>query len=216
MCYTRERFLSKFDFSLKRGFRIHFFLIALIISFSTFGQKNFEEGYIVLKSNDTLYGFIKDRKPHPFGSLFKKVKFKGKRGKSKYSPKEILGYKKAGSLFETLWIQDSGKFFDQNYTSIVGSGSPEFFKVVEKGFVTYYHHEFEDADSGYIDYIGYFKKDEDSKLIRVSQGLFGLRRKALALFFSDCPELAEKIVNKQIKNPLDVVRFYNNWRSGQP
>jgi len=214
MYYIKERFSSKFDFPLKKGFLL--FSITILCSFSVLGQKNFEEGYVVLKNQDTIYGLVKDRKPHPFGSLFKKIKFKGKRGKSRYSPKEILAYKKGGSFFETLWVKGSGRFFDQNYTSIEGSGTREFFKVVEKGFVTYYHHEFEDADSGYIDHIDYFKKDNNSKLIRVSQGIFGLKRKALATFFSDCPSLVENILNKNIKSGFEVARFYNEWKADNP
>lgn len=213
MFCIKEKFSSKFDLPLKKGFRSHLFLIAILCFFSAFGQKNYEEGYVVLKSNDTIYGLVKDRKPHPFGSLFKKIKFKGKRGKTKYGPKKILAYKKGGNLFETLWIEGSGKFFDQSYTSSEGLGTPEFFKVVEKGFVTYYHHEFEDADSGYIDHIEYFKKNDNSKLIRISQGIFGLRRKALASFFRDCPPLAENILNKNIKSGFEVARFYNEWKA---
>jgi len=176
------------------------------------GQDTYEKGYIVTLEKDTLYGFVKDRKLHPFGSLYKKIRFKGKKRKSKYDPKEILAYKKGENYFERLWIEDSGRFFDQNYTSTEGSGTPEFFKVVEKGFLTYYHHEFEDADSGYIDYIEYFKRDDNPKLIRASQGLFGLRRKALASFLADCPPLAENILNKNIKSGFEVARFYNEWK----
>lgn len=216
MYYTKERFSLKFDFPLKKGFGTILFLAAILLSFSSFSQKNFEEGYVVLRSHDTLYGFVKDRKPHPFGSLYKKIKFKGKRGKSKYGPKEILAYKRGGGIFESLWIQDSGRLLDQNYTSIEGSGKPVFLKVVAKGYLTYYHLEFEDADSGYIDYIDYFKKEDNSSLVRVSQGLFGLRRKNLASFFNDCPELARNIKEKRIKDPIDIVQFYNSWKVSNP
>jgi len=216
MYCTKERFSSKFDFSLYKGLLLILIMTLLPLSSSVYGQKRYEEGNVVLKSQDTLYGKIRDRKPHPFGSLYKKIKFKGKRGKSKYSPKEILAYKKGGSFFESMWVEDSGRLFDQNFIAIEGSGRPVFLKVVEKGFVTYYHWEFEDADSGYLDYIGYFKKEDNQNLIRVSQGLFGLRRKALASFFNDCPELALSIKEKQIKDPIEIIRFYNNWKAGNP
>ena len=189
-----------------------FLFFLFILSVNMTGQDAYEKGYIVTLEKDTLYGSVKDRKPDPFGGLFKKIKFKGERGKSKYGPKEILAYKKGGSFFESLWVEDSGRLFDQNYTSIEGSGRPVFLKVVEKGFLTYYHWEFEEEDSSYIDYIAYFKKEDNPNLIRVSQGLFGLRRKALTSFFRDCQPLAQDIQNKKLKSGVEIARFYNAWK----
>jgi len=198
--------------SLKTTYYLIFYTVLFYMPISSFGQKHYEQGYVILKTNDTLYGFVKDRKPHPFGGLYKKIKFRGEKKKRKYGPKQILGYKRGQSIFESIWISDSGGFFNQNYTSVLGSGEPVFLKVVEKGFLTYYHWEFEDADSGYIDYIAYFKKENNASLVRVNQGILGLKRKNLARFFSDCPPLAQKLEVKEINTPSEIVRFYNEWR----
>ncbi len=192
-----------------------FFIVFFCIPILSLGQKHFEEGYVVLNNNDTLFGALMDRKPHPFGSLYKKIKFRGEKKKRKYGPKQILAYNKGQSVFESVWITDSGDFFNQNYTSVQGYGEPVFLKVVEKGFLTHYHWEFEDADSGYIDYTAYFKKEDNPYLVRVNQGVLGLKRKNLAKFFSDCPPLAQKIANKEFKTPSEIVQFYNEWKENQ-
>lgn len=212
MYCTKEKFSSKFDFPINKGLRPGLFLLAILLSITVFGQKNFEAGYVVLKSQDTLYGLVKDRKPHPFGGLYKKIKFKGKSRKSNFGPRDILAYKQGGSTFESLWVANSGKLFDQNLMATKNVGEAAFFKVAARGFLSYYHREFEDADSDYIDYIAYFKKEDHPKMVRVDQGLFGLRRQALIQFFNDCPPLVEKIRNKEIKDAFAIARFYNDWK----
>jgi hypothetical protein len=188
-------------------------LLLLLIPISTFGQKHYEEGFVVLNNKDTLYGSVKDRKPHPFAKLYKKIRFKGRKGVSKYGPNQILAYRKGGSTFESVWLRSSGYFFDQRFISEPNSGERHFLKVVEKGYLTYYQWEFEDADSGYIDAIELFRKENDNALVRVTQGLFGLKRKNLVSFFHDCPPLASMIQDKKVKYPIEIVRFYNTWKA---
>jgi hypothetical protein len=36
----------------------------------------YEDGFVILKSGDTVYGQVKDRSEEPFGKLCKKVKVK--------------------------------------------------------------------------------------------------------------------------------------------
>ncbi len=196
----------------RRSYRILVLLMSMfVLSFYGNAQKGYEEGFVVLNSKDTLYGSIKDRKEHPFGKLYKKIRFKGKRT-TKYKPSQILAYKKGGSTFESKWISSSGGFLNQNCTIILGVGEPRFLKVVQKGFLSYYYLEHEDEDSGYIESVGYFKKEDDPSLIRVSQGVFGLRRKNLTQFLDDCPDLAVEIKNKITKNPREIVTRYNNCK----
>lgn len=183
---------------------------------NSFAQKGYEKGFVVLNTKDTLFGLIKDRKEHPFERLYKKIKFKGKRGKARYKPTQILAYKKGGSTFESVWISDSGGFLNQDYSVSAGVGELHFLKVVQKGFLSYYYWEYQDADSGYFDSVGYFKKEDDPVLVRVSQGIFGLRRKKLGDFLDDYPDLALKIRNKKIKNPREIVDIYNNWKEKNP
>ncbi len=195
--------------------KLIYMLMAFILStqLTSFAQKGYEAGYIVLSMKDTLHGSVKDRKDHPFGGLYKKIKFKNKRGKRTYKPSQILSYKRGEDLFESVWLSAaSSGFLNQDYKVTPSVGEQHFLKVVHKGFLSYYHWEYEDDDSGYIDTVGYFKKEGNSLLVRASQGILGLRRKRLAKFFDDCPKLAMKIRNKTIDNPTEIVEFYNKWK----
>ncbi len=178
-------------------------------------QIDYQEGYVVTNTNDTLYGLIKDRKTGAFGKLYKKIRFKGKKSKSKYGPKQIVSYKKGETNFETLQLIRTGHFLADEY-EVSPKGDYQFLKVVASGHVIYYQMEFEDADSGYIDTIAFFKKKVGANLVRVNQGVFGLKRRKLAAFFSDCPDLAQRIRTKRIKNAIEIVDFYNNCKSENP
>lgn len=178
------------------------------------GQKHYEEGYVVLNNGDTIVGLVKDRTPDPFGKLYKKIRFKGK-GKSKYGPDEILSYKKGDALYETISLMDGQGFLSQDYTVTFDGRDPVFIRVVERGAVNHYLLEFQDADSGYFDHFSYFQKKDGRELVRTTQGIFGLRRKRLASFFNDCPPLANKILNKELKTSYEVATFYNTWKRNQ-
>ena len=188
-------------------------LICLLFSLSVHAQKDYERGYIITNSNDTLVGLVKDRKQAPFGKLYKKVYFKNKHKKKKYSPSQIKEYKQGYLVFESVWMDISSHLINEKYTSIPNRGEKEFLKVIEKGYLTYYQREFEYSDSDYIDQISLFKRADENFLVRVTQGVFGLKKKSLIAYFSDCPELVNKIENNELKTPIEIVRFYNSWKS---
>ena len=184
------------------------------LPFESIAQDDYQEGYVVTNANDTLYGMVRDRKTGAFGKLYKKIKFKGKRGKSRYAPKEIKSYKIGDITFESMPLISAGHFFDVEY-EVSPRGDFQFLKVVEKGYLSYYQLEYEDSDSGYVDNTAFFKKENGNILVRVNQGIFGLKRKKLAAFFIDCPELAERIRTKQIKDAMEIIHFYNDWKSNE-
>ena len=85
----------------------------------SFGQKDYQNGYVITNNNDTLVGRVKDRKPPPFGKIYKKVRFKNSNFiKRKYGPHQIIGYKQGNNQFESLWMSESNSFFQENYTKI--------------------------------------------------------------------------------------------------
>lgn len=184
------------------------------LPFESTAQDDYQQGYVVTIANDTLYGMVRDRKSGAFSKLYKKIKFKGKKGKSKYAPKEIISYKIGAATFESMPLISAGHFFDSEY-EVSPRGDFHFLKIVEKGYLSYYLLEYEDSDSGYVDSTAFFKKENDDILVRVNQGIFGLKRKKLAAFLSECPELAQRIRTKQIKDALEIVHFYNDWKSNQ-
>ena len=188
------------------------FIVFWMLPNLVFSQKNYENGYIITNDNDTIVGRVKDRKPPPFGKLYKKVYFKKKHKKKKYSPKQILGYKQGSREFESLWIDVSSHLYDEKYTSIQNAGKKEFLKVVVKGYLTYYQREFADSESDYINQIGLYKREDENFLVRVTQGIFGLKKKNLGVYFKDYPELVLKIKNGELKDPIAIVNFYNVWK----
>ncbi len=190
----------------------HLFYLFLMIPFFFLGQKDFQSGYVVTKENDTLIGLVRDRKEPPFGKLYKKIIFKKGRKKKKFGPEEINAYKRGDNHFESLWIQDNTYPFQGKYLSKPNYGSKEFLKVIEKGYLSYYHWEFEDSESDYIDAIGLYKREEEDSFARVSQGIFGLKKKYLAKYFRDYPDLVSKIEYGELKDPVEIVKIYNLWK----
>jgi hypothetical protein len=171
----------------------------------------YEEGFVVTKSGDTLYGQVKDRSAEPFGQLYKKIKLKveGRWFPKTYRPSDLKAYQKGNAYFETLWIQEDFEWLKLTYISREGLGEEVFMKVIVQGKLTYYQWEWRDPDSGYYRYIPLFKKQGDSKMLRVTQGLFGLRRKALADYLGNETALAQRILSGEQLTELDIVELYN-------
>jgi hypothetical protein len=186
-----------------------FFLISYFLGYA---QKDFQNGYIITNENDTLIGLVKDRKEPPFGKLYNKIVFKKGHKKKKYGPNDISAYRKGNEQFEILWFQDNSYPFQGEYLSSPNYGNKSFFKVIVRGYLSYYHWEFEDAESDYIDVIDFYKREDEDFFARVSQGIFGLKKKSLGKYFNDYPELASKIEYGEIKNPVEIVKKYNLWK----
>ncbi len=179
-------------------------------------QKDYDTGYIITNRNDTIIGFVKERKQPPFGKLFKKVYFKNNDEKRKYSPKQILGYKQGNREFESIWLDISGHLIEENYISKPNFGAKLFLKVDLRGYLTLYQMEIEDPESDYIDQIPLFKRKDENYLLRVTQGMFGLKKKKLKKYFKDNPELVNKIEKNELKTPIEIANFYNTWRVKTP
>jgi hypothetical protein len=189
-------------------------LFALVLfSFQTINAQGFERGYIVLNTNDTLYGYIKDRND---GALFKKIRFKEARGKVKrYTAEDLLSYTAGLYTYESLWYAAENQFFKFEYYSSPGYGRKVFLKVLAKGRLSCYAKEFIHDDNDFLDQFELFLRDSDNTMVRATQGIFGLKKKRLTEYFSDCPGVVEKINNRSITKPLDVVAYYNQY-CGRP
>jgi len=195
---------------MKAKQKFYFIIAFLILPALAFGQKHYQGGYIITIKNDTLTGLVKDRKPQPFGKLYKKIHFKGKNTiRRKYSAEQIAGYKQGDSQYESLWIDVSQNIFKANYTSTPNSGEKCFLKIIIKGYLSYYHWEYQDSESGYIDEIDLYKRMDEPSFERVTQGILGLKKKRLAEYFQDCPELISKIESGELKEPVEIANFYN-------
>ncbi|OZV68475.1 hypothetical protein [Winogradskyella aurantia] len=186
-----------------------FFVLWLCWPFQVLHAQDYEPGYIVLNTNDTLYGSIKNRND---GALYKKIRFKDKHGKvNRYTAENLLGYKAGIYTYESLWYREESQFFKFDYYSRPGYGEKVFLKVLAKGHLSCYAKEFIHDDNDYVDEFELFLRNGDQTMARATQGIFGLKKKRLTGYFWDCPKLVEKINNNTITKPLDVVTYYNEF-----
>jgi hypothetical protein len=190
--------------------------LTLILSFAHVRAQKYQEGYVVLTSNDTLRGYLKDRKSGFSDKLYKKVRFKtySSTFHKKYSPKELDGYLIGDKVYKSLWFETKTVFLKTEYISVMNSGEKQFLRVLSDGKLTYYSLEFIDSESGYIDEIPLFKRKDEDYFIRVTQGLLGLKKNSLITYFSDCQNLVEMIENKELKSPLEIAKYYNTSCEG--
>ncbi len=190
----------------------HLFILALLLGSllycsQAFGQKGYAPGFVIQNNGDTLQGLIRDRSDD---QIYTRIKFKSEAsGKMKFSPHQIVGYVMNGTEYESMWFDESSEFFMFNYYNQEGQGDKTFMRLEARGAVSLYYMEFFDPDSGCPDELGFFKRESDNYFQRATQGVFGLKKKKLAEYFRDCPELVDRIESGQIKRPLEVVDFYN-------
>lgn len=192
-------------------------IIISIICFSNlqlFSQKGYYNGYVITNSNDTIFGLIKDRKEPPFGKIYKKIQVKADQKQffaKKFSANEISEYKINNSLYESHWYYSYYNLFNEEIKSINGLGKKVFLKVITKDYLSYYQLEYYDSETDTFETIDLFKRQNEDYFVKATQGIFGLKKKKLSIYFQDYPELAYKITTKQIKTPSEVVYYYNYW-----
>jgi len=185
-----------------------------LISVQAYSQRSFFDGYVVTNYGDTIYGRVKDRKPEPFGKLYKKIRFKPNKGfRKRLGPQQIQAYKIGDLRFISMGISDEIVLFKRIVKEIPNSNNKQFIKVISEHYLSWYEREYMD-DSG-LSSVYYFKRSDEYDMAFVRTGLFGLNKKRLSEYFYDCPELAEQILDKRIKRPEDIFRFYNDWYSNQ-
>jgi hypothetical protein len=188
-----------------------FCLLFLFFQFTTLSsQGRFQPGYIITNENDTLFGFVKDREEAPFAKIYKKIRFKDESLFTKrFSPDKIAGYVIGEDKYESMWLDVRTVFLKTTYWSIPGVGEKKFLKLTVQGYLSCFQLELYDQESGSTESIALFKRREEDHLIRVTQGILGLRMNSLRDYFNDCPELIEKLESGELKNPGEITLFYN-------
>lgn len=175
-------------------------------------KKGFFPGYVITIEGDTLKGWVKDRSTGTFTELYSRIRFKsGNSGfKNKYSPDRIQEYSCNGQVYKSVPVYEESAFFmfryyiDDRYDRV-------FLRVIARDEpLTYFHWEYIDADSNYLDYIPLFYLDGSSQMVRVTQGILGLKRNRLMEYFRNCPELVDAIERKSVNETTEVYNFYLN------
>ncbi|MFP2994411.1 hypothetical protein ABN763_00805 [Spongiivirga sp. MCCC 1A20706] len=188
-------------------------LVSLLVLFcipTLYSQKNFQSGYVVLNNQDTIYGKIQDRNINK-ARLFEKIKFRADNGgRMKYGPEDLISYTINGQVFESKWFDEDANLFRLYYSHKKGTGEKVFLRLDRKGEMSVYTKEFTDDDCSYIDGFELFLKEGDYYFQRATQGIFGLKKKKLASYFSDCPKLVTQLNDRTFKYAFELADFYNN------
>jgi len=178
---------------------------------SSQAQKNgYSRGYIITYEGDIVEGQVKDRSSGSFFELYKRIRFKPDNAafKKKYSPDEILGYGINDQYFESVPLYEETAFFKFRYY-IYEDSDRVFLKLSSSDAdLTYFHWEYVDSESNYLDYTPLFYREGSNEMVRVTQGIRGLKRKRLCEYFRDCPDLTQAIAKKELNEIEEVYDFY--------
>jgi len=174
-------------------------------------QKNsYARGYIINSAGECIEGQVKDRSSGSCIELYKRIRFKADNAhiKRKYSADQILGYGMNDQHFESVPLYEETAFFKFRYY-IHDNYDRVFLKVVASNAdLRYFHWEYVDSESNYLDYTPLFYRSGSTEMVRVSQGVLGLKRKRLIEYFWDCPELIQAIEKKDLDEIHEVYDFY--------
>lgn len=185
-------------------------LFAFIILPTHAQKKGYFGGYIINPEGDTIEGQVKDRSTGTFLDLYTKIRFKQDKVhfKKKYNPDKILGYGLNNQHFESVPLLEESMFLQSRYY-VEESSKRVFLRVISKNKnLTYYHWEYVDSESNYLDYTPLFYRSGSDEMVRVTQGIFGLKKNKLIEYFRDCPDLAQAIEKKELSEIAEVYDFY--------
>lgn len=174
-------------------------------------KKGFYEGYIIEHSGDTVRGYVKDRSPEPFVSLYDKIRFKegGRSRTKKYGPEDILGYGYQNQDFVSMRLREESSFFKFRYYADPAAPMV-FLKVIERSErLVYFEQLFVHDDNDYLDAFPLFYRPGSNEMVRVTRGIFGFRKKRLLEYFADCPALVKELssANATIRNVPELYAF---------
>lgn len=172
-------------------------------------KKGYEPGYIITQAGDTLLGQVKDRSPEPFVELYSRIRFvpEGRKSRTKYGPWELLGYGAGGRDYVAVPFREESAFFKFRY--YLDGPEKVFLRVLRRdGPLTYYHREFIYDDNDFLDFYPLIHREGQREIVRVTQGILGLKRERLMAYFSDCELLVEAVANKELREAEAVYDFY--------
>lgn len=188
------------------------YLLLLFWSFSNLHaqKKGFEPGYIITLEGDTLLGQVKDRSPEPYVELYPRIHFRpeGRSSKKKYRPKDILGYGAGSREYVSVPLWEESAFFKFRYYLDPNADKVFLMVLKREGGLSYYRREFVYDDNDYLDFYPLFHREGEREMVRVTQGVLGLKRKRLMEYFSDCDKLVSALNNKELKEPYEVFNYY--------
>lgn len=192
-------------------------LLAFIIQPVHAQKKGYTRGYILTIEGETIEGWVKDRSSGTFMELYKQIRFKADDALTnrRYSPEEIQAYGIGDQHFESLPIYEESAFFKFRYY-LQKNHKRSFLRLIARDMdLSFYHWEYIDDESNYLDYIPLFYREGSAEMVRVTQGVLGLKRKRLMEYFQDCPDLVLALHRKELHEIWDVYDFYLKTQTRQ-
>lgn len=180
-------------------------LLALTFQFQTSLGERFASGHYYTKEGNKIEGLIKFNRAtfSAFGSKPSSIKFKASSDAKtvKLTADDITSFVIGADSFAII------RNFKIN--SISGDYVQDFAQVVETGPINLFIHKSSSSD-GKATY-----EHDNAVLSNNKNGYFGIwnfvkQREEIAMYFSDRPDLVEKILNKKDETPLqELVRDFN-------
>lgn len=190
--------------------------ITITISFlmtTASAQDLANKGYIVLNSGDTLFGQVQRLKETFSGVEFlKKIRFWDENGKrKKYDLSKLSGFRVGEDTYRKYRIEPLREIniLINHYQVVPYGGEATFLRVLKEGALSLYEYEWIDGMDDYISRFPLLRRSSESIMVRATQGIFGLKKKVLIAYFSDCPGLQDEIKAGTFQHPFEVVNYYN-------
>jgi hypothetical protein len=201
---------------MKKPCFLHTFNFILIVFFwilsnDVYAKKNYYEGYIINSQGDTIHGLVKDRDSGPYSDLYIKIKFieEGKKRAKRFSASQILEYGYSGNVFRSVRFREESSMFQFRYYTDLKSPYTFLRVVSETDDLVYYENEFVYDDNFVIDSFPLLHIPGSNEMVRVTQGVLGLKWKRLLEYFAACPELVKVLKNKSLNTAIGIFDFYN-------
>jgi hypothetical protein len=170
--------------------------------------------HVVLLSGETIYGEVVYLDQNFSSTRYlKKIRVTTPEGKrKKYRTDKVAAFHTNGEDFEILRLEQSANLFSSDHAKYhidPKNGDTYILQRINAGALSHYTYSWWDQGDALEQSMDLFRKQGDAFFVRATQGMLGLKRKLLANYFSDCPDLAEMIRDKSLKNADEVVTFYN-------
>lgn len=175
--------------------------------------------YVALMNGDTLYGkvdYFKKNNQYGGPTFNRKLRLKETNGKrSKFRYQDVAAFKLDNEVYKGFLLTVETKFLNIGSKSTAkyildNNGTLYFLREQHKSKLSYYCLDFYDEYNNNLWTARLIKKEKDNYFIRADGGaFFGLKRKALMNYFSDCPDLQQKIKQKHFKYTFEIVDYYN-------
>lgn len=184
---------------------IYIILAVLLFQFGSLLAAPFVSGYYYSYDGQKVEGLIKFNRASfsLFGSKPSSIKFKSNSGSKtvKFTPDDILAFVVDGDSFAII----------QNFkiNSISGEYAKDFVQVIEVGQISLYLHRSSSSDGKMVyEHDNYVISSGTKKCLGIWN--FSRQREEIASYFSERPDLVEKILDKKDKTSVRLlVRDFN-------